>query len=151
MSVFLSHDPQKACDFIKRFEGFEPIAYACPAGVLTIGYGHTRGVKKGDSISKEEAERLLMQDVEQAVGRLAPFVNVPVTEGQFVALVSLAYNVGTNYVITKCPKLMHALNTGDLEACAEEFLDITRAGGKILSGLVKRRKAEHDLFLVGVE
>ena len=149
MSSFLSHDPEAAVEFIAQWEGFEPRAYLCPAGVWTIGYGHTRGVHKGDSITEADARKLLLQEINQTVGRIAPFVNVPVTQNQFVALVSLAYNVGPNYVLNHCPKLMHCLNTRDYDGCAEEFLDITRANGKVLSGLVRRRQAEHDLFLGG--
>ena len=81
------------------------------------------------------------------VKALAPFVNVHVTEGQYVALVSLAFNVGASYVVHNCPRLMRALNAGDVEQAAHQLLDITKAGGKELPGLVRRRKSEAKLFL----
>ena len=64
-----------------------------------------------------------------------------------MALVSLAFNVGVSYVVHQCPKLMRALNAGDVEQAAHQFLDITKAGGKELPGLVRRRKSEAKLFL----
>lgn len=79
--------------------------------------------------------------------QLLPYINVPLTENQGVALISLAFNVGPSYVTGHCPKLMRALNGQDYEACADEFLDITRAGGVELEGLKRRRQAEHDIFL----
>lgn len=90
---------------------------------------------------------MLHEDVEEVKRGLAPFVNVHVTEGQFIALVSLAFNVGVSYVVHKCPKLMRALNAGDVEACAHEFLDIDKANGVRLSGLTRRRQSEAKLFL----
>ena len=149
MSSFLSYDPRCAVDFIARWEGFKAEAYKCPAGVWTVGYGHTLNVSAGDKVTKDEAKELMVGDIERVVGRLAPFVNVPVTQGQFVALVSLAFNVGPNYVLNHCPKLMHNLNCGDYEGCADEFLDITRCKGQVLCGLIMRRQAEHDLFIGG--
>ena len=100
-----------------------------------------------DEITYEQSREMLREDVEEVKRGLAPFVNVHVTEGQFVALVSLAFNVGVSYVVHQCPKLMRALNAGDAEACAHEFLDINRAGGKVLAGLTERRRAEAKLFL----
>lgn len=149
MSSFLSFDPHCAVDFIARWEGFRERAYKCPAGIWTVGYGHTLNVSAGDRVTEEEARQLMVEDIERVVGRMAPFINVPVTQGQFIALVSLAFNVGPNYVLTKCPKLMHNLNSGDYEGCADEFLDITRANGQVLCGLIRRRQAEHDLFIGG--
>ena len=90
---------------------------------------------------------MLREDIEEVKRGLAPFVNVHVTEGQFVALVSLAFNVGVSYVVHQCPRLMRALNAGDCEACANEFLDIVKANGVTLPGLVKRRREEAKLFL----
>lgn len=147
MKLYRSYSPDIAADFIAAWEGFEEKAYICPAGLWTIGYGHTHGVKEGDRITREAARELLVKDISRAVKRLAPYVKVPVTEGQFIALTSLAFNTGPDYVIRHCPKLMRALNAGLFEACAEEFLDIVKANGKVLPGLVRRRRAEHVLFL----
>lgn len=145
---FLDHDVSSACKFIAEFEGLRLIAYLCPAGVWTIGYGHTgKDVIGNMVITHEEADRLLRSDVENVANLLAPHVKVQVSEGQFVALVSLAFNVGVSYVVNRCPKLMSALNAGDEEECARQFLDITKSNGKVLPGLVRRRKAESELFL----
>ena len=122
-------------------------AYKCPAGVWTIGVGHTKGVTEHDEITYEQSRELLRKDIEEVKRGLAPFVNIHVTEGQFIALVSLAFNVGVSYVVHKCPKLMQALNAGDVEACAHEFLDIDSANGVKLPGLTRRRQSEARLFL----
>ena len=91
---------------------------------------------------------MLREDVEEVKRGLAPFVNVHVTEGQFIALVSLAFNVGVSYVVHKCPKLMRAVNAGDdEEEAARQFLDVNKANGKVLPGLTRRRQAEAKLYL----
>lgn len=147
---FLSHGPHIASDFIAQWEGFRSSAYKCPAGVWTIGYGHTDGVKKGDTIGKSMAREVLVDDIRKAAESLAPVINVPVTDGQYIALVSLAFNVGANYVKRHCSKLLRCLNTGDDRGAALQFLDITRCNGVVLKGLVDRRKAEAELFFPGV-
>ena len=147
MKNFMEYSAQCAMDFIEAWEGCKLTAYKCPAGVWTIGVGHTKDVTEHDEITYEQSRELLRRDIEQVKHELAPYINVHVTEGQFVALVSLAFNVGVSYVVHKCPKLMRALNAGDVEACAHEFLDITKAGGKELPGLVRRRQSEAKLFL----
>lgn len=147
MKNFGEYQPELAMDFIEAWEGCKLTAYKCPAGVWTIGSGHTKDVTEHDEITYEQSRELLRQDIEEVKHGLAPFVNVAATEGQFVALVSLAFNVGVSYVVHECPKLMRALNAGDVEACAHEFLDITKAGSKELPGLVRRRQSEARLFL----
>lgn len=144
---FGSWDPSVAAEFIGKWEGCRLDAYRCPAGVWTVGYGHTAGVTAGMTISQEQADAWFVEDIAKAQRELAKFVNVPVTRGQFIALVSLAFNVGANYVIRRCPRLMRAVNAGDIDAAAYEFLDINRAGGVVLEGLTRRRKAEAALFL----
>ena len=146
MKNFSEYSAECAMDFIEAWEGCKLTAYKCPAGVWTIGSGHTKDVTEHDEITYEQSRELLRQDIEEVQREFARFVNVHVTEGQFVALVSLAFNVGVSYVVHKCPKLMRALNAGDVEACAYEFLDITKAGGKELPGLVRRRQSEARLF-----
>lgn len=147
---FLSHGPHIAADFIAEWEGFSREAYKCPAGVWTIGYGHTDGVKEGDTVCKSVAREMLADDLKTVAAVLAPVINRPVTEGQYIALLSLAFNVGATYVKRRCPKLLRALNAGDEEEAARQFLDITRCNGKVLAGLVARRKAEAELFFPGV-
>lgn len=147
MKNFSEYSVESAMDFIEAWEGCRLQAYKCPAGIWTIGVGHTQDVTEHDEITYEQSRDLLRRDLELVKHNLAPFINVHVTEGQFVALVSLAFNVGVGYVVRQCPRLMRALNAGDAEACAHEFLDINRAGGKVLSGLTERRRAEAKLFL----
>lgn len=147
MKNFGEYAPECAMDFIEAWEGCKLVAYKCPAGIWTIGVGHTKDVTEHDEITYEQSRELLRKDIEAVVKALAPFVNVHVTEGQYVALVSLAFNVGASYVVHNCPRLMRALNAGDVEQAAHQFLDITKAGGKELPGLVRRRKSEAKLFL----
>lgn len=131
-------------ELIKRFEGLRLKAYKCPAGVWTIGWGHTKDVKAGQEITEHQAEAILDVDLdayESAVEELCPGAN----ENQFAALVSFAFNLGVN-ALTKST-LRRKYLAGDAEGAANEFLKWTRAGGNVLAGLVKRRKAERDLFL----
>lgn len=129
MKDYLEYPVELAVDFVKRWEGFRERAYRCPAGVMTIGYGHTGGVKEGDVVTAYEAEALLLEDLQTTADRLAPYIQVPVTEGQAVALTSLAFNLGVQGVVRKCPRLMRALNAREYEAAANEFLDVTNGGG----------------------
>ena len=149
MKNFGEYSAEVAMDFIEAWEGCRLQAYKCPADIWTIGVGHTKDVTEHDEITYEQSRELLRKDIEAVVKALAPFVNVHVTEGQYVALVSLAFNVGASYVVHNCPRLMRALNAGDVEQAAHQFLDITKAGGKELPGLVRRRKSEAKLFLGG--
>ena len=147
MKNFGEYAPECAMDFIEAWEGCKLVAYKCPADIWTIGVGHTKDVTEHDEITYEQSRKMLREDIEEVKRGLAPFVNVHVTEGQYVALVSLAFNVGASYVVHNCPRLMRALNAGDVEQAAHQFLDITKAGGKELPGLVRRRKSEAKLFL----
>lgn len=145
MKNFSDHAAESAMEFVKEWEGCRLKAYKCPAGIWTIGYGHTGGVQGGERITEERAEELLAEDLKSVQRRLAPAVEVPITAGQAAALLSLAFNVGVGAVTGS--KLLRRLNQGLPEAAADEFLDWTRAGGRELPGLVRRRRAERDLFL----
>lgn len=147
MKNFMGYSAESAMDFVESWEGCRLTAYKCPAGVWTIGVGHTHDVTEHDEITYEQSRDLLRRDLELVKHDLARFVNVPVTQGQFVALVSLAFNVGVSYVVHKCPRLMQALNAGDVEKAAAEFLDIDKANGQKLPGLTRRRQSEARLFL----
>lgn len=142
---FSSHDPKIALDIIRNFEGCRLKAYLCSAGRWTIGYGHTAGVTEGMSISQAHAEELLRTDVIDCAGRMASYIKAPVTKWQFIALVSLAFNVGD--LRRKAPKLLHYLNSRQEDKAAHEFLDICRAGVQVVPGLKKRREKEAKLFL----
>lgn len=135
---------EKGLALIRRFEGLRLLAYKCPAGIPTIGYGRTEGVKMGQSITKERAEELLLEDVaacEAAVDRL---VKVPLAHGQFDALVDFAFNLGAGRLEEST--LLRLLNARNYSAAAAEFDRWTRAGGQVLPGLVRRRAAERALF-----
>lgn len=129
---------------IRRFEGCRLTAYTCPAGKLTIGYGHTGpDVRTGQTISSERAEQLLRADVAPVERCLNECVTAPLTQDQFDALVSFVYNVGGGAFRTST--LLRRLNARDPGA-ADEFGRWTRAGARVLPGLEARRAAERDLF-----
>jgi lysozyme len=138
----------KGIALIKSAEGLRLKAYPDPGtgGVpWTIGYGSTSGVTRSMVITEAQAEQMLAADLvrfERAVERL---VRVPVTQGQFDALVSFTYNVGEGN-FTKST-LLRKLNAGDAAAAAEQFSRWVNAAGKVLPGLVKRRAAERAMFL----
>lgn len=144
MNSWGSYDPAIASDFVKQFEGRELKAYRCSAGVWTIGYGHTNGVKEGDEISASEAEQLLVEDLTAIADDLNRLVNVGVTEGQYIALLSLAFNVGASAI--KNSTLLFHLNHKRFDEAAEEFDKWIYAGGKESEGLKRRRAAERKLF-----
>lgn len=136
--------PSPACkELIQQFEGCRLEAYLCPANIPTIGYGHTVGVKAGDVWTQDEADRVLELDLQEYGRAVSRLLKVPVTQTQFDALVSLAFNIGTGAFGKST--LLKMVNLGDSSA-AREFLKWTKAGGKILPGLVKRRAAERALF-----
>ena len=134
---------------IKKFEGCSLKAYKCPAGIWTIGYGHTSGVKEGQTITKAQAEDLLKQDLKQFEVVVNNLVNVSLNQNQFDALVSFCYNIGTGNI--KNSTLLKLLNKGDHKGAAEQFERWVYAGAKKLNGLVKRRAAEKELFLKSID
>lgn len=141
------HISETGLKLIRDFEGFSPTPYRCPAGLMTIGYGHV--IDKSEAytdagISPKEAETLLKQDVnivEQAIDRL---VEVPLSQHQFDALVSLVYNIGTHAF--EKSTLLRYLNAGDTEKAAREFSRWVYSRGRVLQGLKARREAESQLF-----
>ena len=135
---------QEGVNLIKHFEGCYLDAYLCPAGVWTIGYGHTKGVKEGDAIEQEAAEAFLIEDLEsfeQAVTRL---VEVPLTQQQFDALVSWTFNLGAGNLAEST--LLRKLNNYQYAEVPEQMMRWVKAGGQVLDGLVRRRAAEAALF-----
>ena len=133
-------------ELIKSFEGCILDAYQDCVGVWTIGYGSTGShVYPGLSITQQEAEDLLKQDLSRFEKAVSSFVTVPINGNQFDALVSFAYNLGEGAL--QGSTLLWLLNQGDYAGAADEFLKWASAGGEILAGLVRRRKAERSLFL----
>ena len=140
---------QKCIDLVKRYEGFISKAYLCPAGVISIGWGHTGSdVKKGMIITKEEAENLLKKDLkkfEQGLCKMLNAEELNVTQNQFDALISFAYNLGLSTLAGST--LWRLFTHGDIQGAADEFTKWIYAGGKPLEGLKRRRQAERELFL----
>ena len=136
---------ESPASFIKQYEGWSATPYKCPAGHWTIGYGHR--ILEGESftqITKAEGEALLAKDLEPRAALLASTVNVPLTENQKTALISLIYNIGgANF---KQSTLLKKLNKGDFDGARKQFSAWIYAKGKVSKGLVARRKAEAALF-----
>jgi lysozyme len=130
-------------NLIKGFEGLRLQAYLCPAGVWTIGYGHTKGVRKGDVCTEEDAEQMLRDDLIGFERCVTENVEVPLAQNQFDALVSFAFNVGCGAF--KGSTLLRKLNAGDPSA-SDELLRWTKAGGVEVDGLVARRHGEREIF-----
>ena len=132
----------KGLTIIKDHEGLELEAYKCPAGVWTIGYGHTKGVKKGDKCSKADAEAWLVEDVDSAEKAVAA---LKLNQNQFDALVSFTYNLGSGN-LKKSTLYKKAKVDPDDESIREEFAKWVNSNGKPLPGLVRRRAAEAELY-----
>lgn len=117
------------------------MAYRCPAGVWTIGYGHTAGVKKGQVITQAQADSFLRDDLAK-YEKYVISTGLSLNQNQFDALVSFAYNCGQG-------NLKKLIKGRTLAEIADAMLLYNKGGGKVLAGLVKRRKAEQQLFLSG--
>ncbi len=136
-------------ELIKQFEGFRGAAYRDAVGIWTIGYGHTSmagapEVVAGLAVSEAEAGEILARDVEKFATGVRALVRVALSDGQFSALVSFAYNVGLGAL--KKSSVLTAVNARDFAAVPRRLQLWTRAGGHVLPGLVKRRAAEAALF-----
>lgn len=134
---------KKGIDLIKRFEGFRSYAYVCPAGVLTIGYGHTKNVRLGDFCSEMQAEQYLSEDLEMAENELNKMQGL--NQNQFDALASFIFNIGVRN-FQKSTLRTEILKGSNEAAIRSEFGRWVYAGGKVSKGLQVRRKAEADLF-----
>ena len=127
-------------ELIKQFEGCRLNAYQCAAGVWTIGYGHTAGVKKGQVITAAQAENFLKKDLISFEKKVEKYDSVyHWNQNQFDALVSFAFNIGNIDQLT-------ANGTRNIQTISQKILQYNKAAGKTLDGLTKRRKAEQDLF-----
>lgn len=136
-------------DLICSFEGLRLKAYDDGVGVWTIGYGTTviNGVtvKKGDTCTADQAKSYMAQDLKKFESAVNTAVKVPLNQNQFDALVSLTYNIGIGAF--KDSTLLKKLNAKDYKGAAEQFPRWNRGGGRVLNGLIKRRKIEMELFL----
>lgn len=142
---------QNGLDLVKQFEGLYTDAYICPAGVPTIGYGHTADVQMGQSITAQEAENILQDDMSKFAAAVQKCIKVDLNDNQFSALVSFAFNCGTGNLLAST--LRRKLNSGDYDCVPSELSRWVKATDprtgkkRSLAGLVKRRAGEGALFL----
>jgi lysozyme len=139
----------EALALIKAFEGFRGKAYRCPAGVWTVGYGHTSmagppDVRPGLRMSKGEAAAVLAKDVDAFARDIGALIRVQLNDNQFGALVSFAYNVGVGAF--RKSSVLSAVNAGEMDKVPRRLNLWVKAGGRTLPGLMKRRAAEGALF-----
>jgi len=130
---------------IKFFETCRLQAYLCPAGKPTIGWGRTKDVQLGQTITQEQADKFLEDDYKIFENAVKALVTVPLTEDKLGALTSFAYNVGVGAF--KSSTMLRKLNAGDYDGAYNEFDRWVYGDGKKLEGLVRRRKVERTLFL----
>ena len=135
---------QEGICLIKKFEGCALEAYQCSANVWTIGYGHTNNIVKGDTCTKEEAEQILTDDLEEFEGYVNNLVEADLNQSQFDALVAWTYNLGPTNL--KSSTLLKRLNEGDMDDVPHQIRRWNKAGGQVLDGLIRRREAEALLF-----
>lgn len=140
-------------DLIKEFEGYSGTVYLCPAGKPTVGWGHVvlpqDQLKLGDKITEARATAFLMADIvetERGISSAMAKDHVVLTQNQFDALVSFAYNVGLGNLLSST--LWHKIKVADYDGAAAQFDRWVYANGKVLRGLINRRKAERALFEV---
>lgn len=136
----------KGIGLIKLFEGLKLEAYVCSGGKQTIGWGHTRTARKGMRITPAQAEALLTEDLTLFERGILKSLHVPLSQSEFDALVSFTFNLGINAF--KHSTLKKKIEWGDRKGAADEFLKWVHAGGEVLPGLVTRRRAERELFLL---
>lgn len=143
----MRHITQRGLDFIKRFEAFSEYSYVCPANKLTIGYGHVilDGETIDEPLSGETGELILARDVEKAERTVLRNTHVPLSDGQFDALVSLTFNAGG--AAYQRSQIRMRVNRGDFEEASEWFpRSFITANGKIVHGLIRRRLDEKEMF-----
>lgn len=136
---------EKGLNLIKSFEGCKLTAYKCPAGVWTIGWGHTGDVTEGQITTQVQADQMLKDDMAAYELKVEKYSNVyGWNQNEFDALVSFAYNVGSIDQLT-------ARGTRTKAVIADKILLYNKGGGRVLSGLVRRRKVERELFLSPID
>lgn len=137
---------QTGLELIKRAEGFRDRVYLDGAGLPTIGYGHRLLPHEAfpDGIGEEQAGELLVQDLQTAIAAVERMVKVPLTQGQFDALVDFTYNLGAERLARST--LLRALNGGRYQAAGEQLLRWDVIAGQESEGLRRRRVAELALW-----
>ena len=152
---------QKCIDQIKKDEGVKSKAYQCPELLWTIGVGHVIDPNHAKVpfaerkslpiptgwdrvLTAEEIDEILRKDLARFESGVLRLIKVPLTQGQFDALVSFSFNVGLGNLQNSTLRMK--VNRGDFEGAAEQFLVWTKAGGKVLKGLVTRRTHEKEMF-----
>ena len=137
--------PSQACiDLVKSSEGCRLTAYRDSVGVLTIGYGSTGGITEGQTITQEQADAMLVDDLSASAEQVTALVMVPLTQGQFDSLCDFVFNLGAGRL--RESTLLRLLNACQYAAAAEQFHLWVMAGGHPLPGLVTRRAAERAMF-----
>jgi lysozyme len=132
-------------DLIKKYEGCRLTAYVDSAGVWTIGYGHTQGVKQGDKITQDQADKALIGDLTESENCINAVCRKELTQNQFDALVSFVFNVGCGAF--RSSTMLKYINLGKFTQAALEFPKWNKSVGKVLDGLTKRRESEQLLFV----
>ena len=143
----MTNSSRRGLDLIKASEGFRENAYPDPASgsdPWTIGYGFTKGVKRGDKITRAEADIRLAVEYDEFEAKVLKLVKVPLTPNQLGALVSLTFNIGLGNLGKST--LLRKLNAGDYAGAAAQFAVWKFAAGKVMKGLVTRRANEAALF-----
>jgi len=131
-------------DLIKKWEGLRLKAYLCPAGVPTIGYGHTKGVNMGDVITEDQANIYLIQDILVVHEALSKLIKVPLTAGQHDALTSFVFNLGMGNLASST--LLKLLNQGKYLEASAQLPRWNKVHGVASVGLSNRRAEEMKLF-----
>jgi len=147
----MRHVTEDGLTLIKRFEGFSPTIYFCPAGWPTIGYGHVvrdwERERFASGIDEDEAEDLLRRDVGTAERAVLRLINVPLSDGQFDALCSFTFNLGSGAL--QRSTLRRKVNREEHEFVPSEFRRWVWAGRRKLKGLMRRREAEAACYAQG--
>ncbi|MCD7779618.1 MAG: lysozyme, partial [Candidatus Gastranaerophilales bacterium] len=132
-------------NLIKKFEGLKTKAYKCPAGIWTIDYGHTSGVKSTDTCTMEQAIEYLKRDLIKFEYDINKLVKTELNQNQFDALISFVFNIGANAF--EKSTMLKFINNKHFPLAAGRFDLWVYSKGVKLEGLVKRRSAEKELFL----
>jgi lysozyme len=135
---------QEGIALIKKFEGCELEAYKCAAGVWTIGYGSTKGVEEGNTITQENADNLLLEEMHEYEGYINDMVTVDLKQNEFDSLVSWVFNLGPSNLSSST--LLSRLNNKVWDDIPNQIKRWNKAGGQVRQGLVRRREAEALLF-----